>query len=73
MACIDPYNHQNAILLALLDTVNKERSDPYELLQRLDGQILEIDEVATGTSLSMGTSPTTENISPFKLLQYSLS
>ena len=32
---------------------------PYEYLRRLSRQIIEIDEVITGASLSTGTSPTT--------------
>jgi len=37
------------------------KSYPYEHFRRLSRQILEIDEVAAGVSLSTGTSPTTKN------------
>jgi len=36
------------------------------IFQRLSQQILEIDKVSTGTSLSTSTSPTAERISPIK-------
>ena len=46
------------------NTHNAHRLTPYENLQRLSRQNLEINEVTTSISLSMGTSPTTESTTP---------
>ena len=62
---ITQYNsdtHNTRILTPLWIQVRKLY--PYEHLQRLSRQILEIDEVTTGASLSTGTSPTTECTMP---------
>ena len=55
-------NTHNAHTLTLINV----RTQPYlfEHLRKLNNQILEIDEVAIGTSLSTGTSPTTESTTP---------
>jgi hypothetical protein len=45
-----------------MNTVHKPY--PYEHLRKTEPADLEIHEVTTGTSLSTGTSPTTECIAP---------